>query len=110
MSDLSSLDRTFGLPGVELPSGLPEALRGPGADFELPLASCQVQPHEVSFRQLRGPREIARIVHLREEITLSAAALADASFATREKKETRWDSSALSCASARPSVPSVSCR
>lgn len=93
MSDLSTLDQSFGL--------LPATMVPPLADevsYVEPPASTDVQPHEVSFRQLRGARDIARIVHLRDEIALSAATRADAGFGTREKKETRSAWSALSCA------------
>jgi hypothetical protein len=103
MSDFSGLEQSFALSAV-LPLG-----EDPPGD-ELPILSTQVLPHELGFRRLRGPREIARILHLREELTLSAAALADPAFGVREKKETRWESSAPSCASAKPSGPSVSCR
>lgn len=92
MSDLSMLEQSFGL--------LPATMVPPLAEeFALePPVSNDVQPHEVSFRRLRGAREISRIVHLRNEIALSSAARADASFGTREKKETRSASSARSCA------------
>ena len=43
---------------------------------------------ELSFYRLCNVEEIARIQHLRGEIQLPAAALADPSFHTREKKET----------------------
>ncbi|GAC1600572.1 MAG: hypothetical protein NVS3B2_02880 [Ramlibacter sp.] len=43
---------------------------------------------ELSFHRLGSSAEIAQIVHLRGEIQLPAAALADPSFHTREKKET----------------------
>jgi hypothetical protein len=49
--------------------------------LELPL-------EELSFHRLTTPAEIAQILHLRGEIQLPAAALADPSFHTREKKET----------------------
>ncbi len=102
MSDFSGLEQSFALPAA-----MP-LLDSPPV-YEIPPAPTQVQPHEVGFRRLRGPHEIARIRHLREELHLSAAALADPNFALREKKETRWESSARSCVSATPSVPSASC-
>ncbi len=43
---------------------------------------------ELTFRHLQGAEEIARIVHLRNEIQLVAASGADPSFVAREKKET----------------------
>jgi hypothetical protein len=49
--------------------------------LELPL-------DELSFHRLGSAAAIARIMHLRDEIQLPAAALADPSFQTREKKET----------------------
>lgn len=49
--------------------------------IELPL-------DELSFHRLSIPAEIGQILHLRSEINLPAAALADPSFHTREKKET----------------------
>jgi hypothetical protein len=64
----------------------------------------------VSLRRLRGQHEISRVVHLRQQIQLPASAKGDASFAAREKKETRrawWgDSSAI----ASTSVPSATSR
>jgi hypothetical protein len=99
MSDLSVLEQSFGLaPAILSPlPGEPDALER--HHFEPPPLSADVQPHEVNFRRLRSPQEIARILHLRNEIQLPAAALRDASFAAREKKETRWVWSALSCVS-----------
>jgi hypothetical protein len=87
MSDFSSLEQSFGL----MPAGFTLA-------EEANTVSNDVQPHEVTFRHLRGPAEIARILHLRQEIQLPASALADAGFATREKKETRSASWAPSSA------------
>lgn len=49
--------------------------------LELPL-------EELSFHRLTTPAQIDQILHLRGELTLPAAALADPSFHTREKKET----------------------
>ena len=49
--------------------------------LELPL-------DELSFHRLTTTAAIAQILHLRGEIQLPAAALADPSFHTREKKET----------------------
>ena len=93
MSDLSSLDQSFALPSA---SYLP-----PPFDVVpvLPEISTDVQAHEVTFRHLRTAGEISRILHLRDEIHLPAAARSDAAFATREKKETRWAWSVPSCVS-----------
>jgi hypothetical protein len=88
VSDFSGLEQNFALASVSSPA-LPD-------DF----ASTDVQPHEVGFHRLRGAREISRILHLRNEIALPAAALADSGFATREKKEMRPAWSVRSCASA----------
>lgn len=49
--------------------------------LELPL-------EDLSFHRLTTPAQIDQILHLRGELTLPAAALADPSFHTREKKET----------------------
>ena len=101
MSDFSGLEQSFALSSAA-PMGMPDDFA-----YAPPPVSDEVQPHEVSFRRLRGAQEISRILHLRSEITLPAAALADASFAAREKKETRSVSSARSCASAKRSAPSA---
>lgn len=90
MSDFSSLEQSFGL----MPAGFATLVEEPLA------ASNDVQPHEVNFRHLRGSAEIARILHLRQEIHLPASALADTGFATREKKETKSASWVHSCDSA----------
>ena len=84
MSDLSSLEQSFGL----LPATMVPPLADDALDAALP--STDLQPHEIRFRRLRGPQEISRVLHLREEIRLPNAARGDASFTTREKKETNW--------------------
>lgn len=43
---------------------------------------------EVTLRHLRTPSEISTVLHLREEIDLSAHAASAADFASLEKKET----------------------
>lgn len=96
MSDLSMMEQSFAL----LPATMVPPLAEDVTLYQEEPISTNVQPHEVSFRQLRGAREIARIVHLRDEIALSCAARADASFGTREKKETKSVSSAPSFATA----------
>jgi len=78
MSDFSATEQSFALPS-HAAAMLPEES----------VAPIEVQPHEVNFRRLRGAREIARILALRQEIALPAAAVADPRFALREKKETR---------------------
>jgi len=94
MSDFSGPEQSFAL-SSQAASFLPaEEAAGPVA--------TEVQAHEVNFRRLRGAREIARVLPLRQEIALPASALGDPAFAAREKKETRWVSSAPSCVSARP--------
>lgn len=84
MSDLSSLEQSFGL----LPATMVPPLADDALDETPP--STDLQPHEIRFRRLRGPQEISRVLHLREEIRLPSSARGDASFATREKKETNW--------------------
>lgn len=90
MSDFSGSERSFGL----MPADFASVVEEP------PPTSNDVQPQEVDFRHLRGPAEIARILHLRREIQLPASALADTGFAAREKKETRSASWGRSCVSA----------
>lgn len=97
MSDFSGLEQSFALPAMSMVSQ-PDDL----SDYAPP--STEVQPHEVSFRRLRGAHEIARVLHLRNEIALPASALADAAFHTREKKEMKSVSSGRSSASARRSA------
>jgi hypothetical protein len=99
MNNMTGLDRGFGLPGSmmmppPLLDDLPSSVTQP--------VTLDLQPHEVGFRRLRGAREISRILHLREEIRLSSAVVADSSFALREKKETKSDWSAPSCGAAIP--------
>jgi hypothetical protein len=105
MSDLSLHEQSFALMPA-LPVDMMRLLDAPPL-LELP-ACTDVQPHEITFRQLRA-HEIGRILHLREEIRLPTAARSDGSFATREKKETRMASSAPSCATASTSARSACC-
>jgi hypothetical protein len=100
MSDFSGLEQSFALPALSAASQLDDL-----AAYAPP--TTEVQPHEVSFRRLRGAHEIAGILHLRSEIELPAAVLADASFRTREKKEMKSASWALSSVSARRSARSA---
>lgn len=99
MSDFSGLEQSFALPALP-------AILADDATYEPP-SPTEVQPHEVSFRRLRGAHEIARILHLRQEIHLPASVQADGGFALREKKETRSASSGRFCASAKRSAPSA---
>ena len=74
------------LPGIAapvLPLEDPAAPSRIDARIDLPL-------DELNFRHLQGADQIGSIVHLRKEIQLPAAAVADPlSFVAREKKETR---------------------
>lgn len=100
MSDLSALEQSFALPSATMPPPMGEP----------PLLSTDIQPDEVGFRRLRGAHEIGRILHLRSEIQLPAAALSDSGFALREKKEMKSAWSAPSSAMASSSAPSGTCR
>ncbi|MDB5858494.1 MAG: hypothetical protein JWQ76_2183 [Ramlibacter sp.] len=105
MSDFSSLEQSFAL----MPAGMPMPLVDEPRLYGTPLSN-DVQPHEVAFRQLRGAREIGRILHLRNEIALPASALRDAGFGTREKKEMKSAWSAAFFATANTSAPFACCR
>lgn len=50
---------------------------------------------EVTLRHLRTPSQVSTVLHLREEIDLSAHAAAASDFADLEKKETSAGSSVL---------------
>ncbi|HEX2545462.1 MAG TPA: hypothetical protein VHL79_11315 [Ramlibacter sp.] len=79
MSDFSGLEQSFALSAMPtLPEDIGAYLQG---------TPLEVQPHELGFQRLRTPQEIAGILHLRQELALPVAALADGSFAAREKKE-----------------------
>lgn len=66
---------------------------------ELPAARLEVPVEELGFCHLQTPADIASIRHLRSEIQLPEAVLADPGFDAREKKETSRDLSArLLCA------------
>ena len=74
------------LPGTAAP-GLP--LEDPAAPSRID-ARIDLPLDELNFRHLQGADQIGSIVHLRKEIQLPAAAVADPlSFVAREKKETR---------------------
>jgi hypothetical protein len=53
-----------------------------------PAARLEVTPGELRLRHLTGSWEIAEVAHLRRQIQLPAAVLADPEFAALEKKET----------------------
>ena len=80
MSDFSATEQSFALPSQAGAALAEEATAA---------AATEIQPHELNFRRLRGAREIATVARLRQQLALSAAALADPGFALREKKETR---------------------
>ena len=105
MSDFSPQEQSFAL----MPAMPVDMMRLLDAPPVLQPASTDVQPHEITFRQLRA-HETGRILHLRQEIRLPTAARSDGSFATREKKETRTASSAPSCATANTSARSACCQ
>lgn len=98
MSDFSALEQSFALPSAVLP---------PIVDAPL---STDIQPYEVGFRRLRGPREIGRVRHLRNQIRLPASAVNDSEFTAREKKETRWVWWEPLSVTVSTSVPSATCR
>ncbi|HEY0823697.1 MAG TPA: hypothetical protein VGD76_07915 [Ramlibacter sp.] len=104
MSDFSRLEQSFALPSQPSLAAADEYTR-----YEPP-PPTELQPHEVGFTRLRGAREIARVLHLREQIALPASAVDDPGFHTREKKETSRASSAPSPATASTSARSATCR
>ncbi|HYD75549.1 hypothetical protein [Ramlibacter sp.] len=71
------------------------------------VAPREIAIDELEIRPLRRPDEIAHVLHLREEIHLPAAALADPAFASREKKETSTGSSPVSSGAATGLEPFV---
>lgn len=83
MSDLSEqIHLLRGQSGLAL--GMP-AGAGPGIP---PGSRLDVLPEDLHLRGLRTPQEIAGILHLRRQINLPAAVLADPGFPRLEKKET----------------------
>jgi hypothetical protein len=104
MSDFSGLEQNFALasqPAMRIAEDYTRYEAPPPTDL---------QADEVSFTQLSGVREIARVMHLRQQIALPTSAVGDPGFATREKKETTLALSALSRALASTSVRSATCR
>lgn len=73
-------------PPVSIPSRRPARLAETAERVDDHL---EVPINELCFAHLRATDEIARIVHLRQQIQLPAATLADPAFHTREKKETK---------------------
>jgi hypothetical protein len=104
MSDFSGMEQNFALASQPAMRIAEDYTR-----YEAP-PPTELQADEVSFTQLSGTRAIARVMHLRQQIALPSAAVADPGFGTREKKETTLGSSALSRALASTSVPSATCR
>lgn len=88
-------------PPAVLPAGLMSMMAQPPH-----AVATDLQPHELGFRCLRG-HEIERIRHLRNQIPLPTAAVSDAGFAMREKKETKSVWSARSCATVSTSARSA---
>jgi hypothetical protein len=101
MSDFSGLEQSFAL------AAMPPMPLLDDFSYEPPPVTTELQARDVGFRRLRGAHEIARILHLRDEIRLPAAVQADPGFAAREKKETKSASSAPFCASAKRSARSA---
>lgn len=102
MSDFSGLEQSFAL------AAMPPMPLLDDFSYEPPPVTTELRPQDVGFRRLRGAGEIARILHLREEIRLPAAVQADAGFAAREKKEMKSASSVRSCDSVKRSARSAS--
>lgn len=96
MTELAVLQRTL--------EPTPASTLAPGhGTRELPL-------DELEICHLRTADDIRRVLHLRSQIPLPAAALADPDFHTREKKETRPDSSPDSAGADSSSARSASFR
>src|SRR5436190_14072598 len=98
----TSMEISRGRPGVA-PWLMPPGLMLPAGDAA-PLKDIPVA--DLRIRCLRGAAEIARIVQLRDEINLAAAAAADPEFMYREKKETSLVWSLPSSCTTRSSAPS----
>jgi hypothetical protein len=82
MSDFSGMEHSFALASQA-------AMVDDYARYEPP-PPTELLAHEVGFTQLRGHREIARVLSLRQQIALPSSAVDDPGFHTREKKETSW--------------------
>lgn len=78
---------------AQLPTSRHHAFHG----TYMPHAQVMAPPHEIQeldvqelrFCHLQSSREIARVLHLRQEIHLPSATVSDPGFAACEKKETR---------------------
>jgi hypothetical protein len=85
MSDFSGMEQSFALAALSPEEG--------GRELHVPLPASvvrpEISPDEVWLQQLTTAREIAGIEHLRRQIQLPAAVLADPGFAILEKKETK---------------------
>jgi hypothetical protein len=85
MSDFSGMEQSFALAALSPEEGTRE--------LHVPLPATvvrpEISPDEVWLQQLTTAREIAGIEHLRRQIQLPAAVLADPGFASLEKKETK---------------------
>jgi hypothetical protein len=90
VSDFSTLEQSFVLPA--LTPGVDAPLRGRSVAPPVRTRSYDVKPDEVEFRRLQAADELQAIQKMRTEIQLPGAAVADAGFASREKKEigTEW--------------------
>ena len=92
MSDFSGLEQSFALGSIT-----PEVLDAPaGQPVYAPSRprTCDVPLGEIEYRRVRAADEIDSIHKLRSEIQLPGAAVADAGFRAREKKETGRELSA----------------
>lgn len=85
MSDMSLIHRSLGVMPQMPPMARPQL---PAPEPVVPAGSRELPLDELEIQHLRGMDEIAQVVHLRSEINLPAAALADPAFISREKKET----------------------
>ena len=94
----------------EVLSGIPELPPACLADAVPPeRRRFEVAPGELRLRHLTRSWEIAEVAHLRRQIQLPAAVLADPGFAALEKKETAAASSRHSSAVTSPWAPCGSC-
>lgn len=103
MSDFSGLEQSFALPSI-----MPQGLDAPACPP--PYAPSRARSHdvplgEIEYRRLRAADEIESIHKLRSEIQLPGAALTDAGFRSREKKETARELSAVSNGATISSAP-----
>ena len=96
MSDERACEQPEVLSGIPvLPAFVVDAMPPDRRRFE-------VAPGELQLRHLTRPREIAEVAHLRRQIQLPAAVLADPGFAALEKKETATAWSRRSSAASSP--------